>query len=125
MVSAMVRLWLTSLTVGAIACVSLGCADQNIQGRWRGPFPLEDAKACVLNLYGAQQFDLACQDHTWVGGGRYEDTEDGIQFDFDVLAKRGQRVETLPSLRLDKAQRGNELLLVIHHGQSFRLTRGL
>ncbi len=90
----------------------VGCAGQNLEGRWRGPFPFADAKVCVLNIYEDHRFDLACQDHTWLGGGRYARDADNLTLTFAALAHHGRAVSPLPELKVQFVGHGNEVELI-------------
>ena len=125
MVSGMRQLWLTPLWAIAIATTIIGCAGQNLPGRWRGPFPLDGARDCVLNLYGDHRFDLACQNRSWIGGGNYRTADDKLTFEFAVLARRDGPIHHPPTVCVDLIAHGNEVTLRGENGQEFNLRRRL
>jgi len=107
----------------ALVVVLFGCRGENLSGRWRGPFPLEDAKDCVLNLYSDERFDLACSEHVWLGGGHYHVADDRLSFTFEVLARRENPVARLPKVDAQLVGKGNEIELKITNGDSYKLVR--
>jgi hypothetical protein len=122
-VSAMTQLWPRRTAMLATICALFGCSGQVVEGRWRGPFPLEDAKVCVLNLYSNRHFDLACGANDWVGSGRYHVDSDKLTFDFELLLHRSERVRPMPVLSLRLEGHGNEITLLNDAGQQYRLSR--
>lgn len=119
----MSRLWLRIGLAGSIACTTFGCSGQNLEGRWQGPFPLEDAKACVLNLYKEHQFDLACDGHVWVGEGRYEQMQTSVRFTFSTLVHRDEKLARAPDIEVHLQGRGNAIVLSGANDRKYELTR--
>lgn len=111
--SAMIRLW-PSLGVGCLLLIgSFGCTGQNVEGAWRGAFPLEDAKDCRIRLTFDRRFDLACRtDSGWLAAGRYSREGDGLVFHFESLARRGEAIRDLPlPIRMRMEGKGNTICL--------------
>jgi hypothetical protein len=127
MVSAMLPFWRkAAMFAGALGGLLAGsCAGQQLEGRWRGPFPLTDATECVLNLYANRTFDLACGESNWIGAGRYRRDGDRMRFDFTVLHRNRTPVSRLPVLALSLQGRGNTVVLRNEAGQRFALERRL
>lgn len=109
MVSGMVRLCPTCAVLAALTIGTFGCSGQKLEGRWRGPLPLEDAKACVTNLYGNERFDVICEKGSWIGSGKYKATSDQIRLDFLLLTRSNQVVKHPAPLEMTYEGRGNEL----------------
>jgi len=76
-----------------------------------GPLPIEDAKACRINIYSDHRFDVACGNLDWVGAGHYETAEDRLTLRFAAWVRRGQVQRRLPELKLSFIGEGNTLKL--------------
>lgn len=89
-----------------------GCTGQNVEGAWRGPFPLEGAADCRIRLLSNRTFDLSCPDSGWVGTGRYTKAADRLEFSFEALTRHEARpVGGIPKVELGMEGRGNRLEL--------------
>lgn len=93
----------------SIAFGTFGCTGQKLEGRWFGNLPLEDAKACSVELHNNGRFTLYCPKGEWAGWGRFEDGADTLRLNFDLLARRGKKLEHPVPLDFRFVGRGNRL----------------
>lgn len=90
-----------------------GCTGQDVEGAWRGPFPLEDAKDCRIRLRNDHTFDLSCHSgRDWMGSGTYVHGGNSLTFDFRGLASNGHvaRPKPLP-ICLGLTGGGNSMIM--------------
>jgi hypothetical protein len=104
-----------------LACVvAAGCTGQNLEGRWQGPLPYEDATDCRIRMFGSGAFDLVCANDAWIGAGRYDRTGEKLVFRYEALARKDEVVRDPPNLELTYVGRGNTLeLRELHSREAF------
>ena len=109
MVIPMIRFCLSVTVCVAVAFGSLGCSGQNIEGRWLGPLPIEDAKACRIDIYSDHRFAVACGKADWVGAGSYERSGSQLELKFQTLVRHEQVLKRPPAVHLEFEGHGNTL----------------
>lgn len=100
--------WMLGIVVVGVS----GCTGQNLEGAWRGPFPLEKANDCRTRLYQDGTFDLSCRDRSsWKGVGRWKRKGQEVELVFSLLGEGEKKALQLPTVRFRLTGRGNEIEL--------------
>ena len=71
----------------------MGCSGQNVDGRWAGRWPYDDALDCRTQIFPNGRFELVCKDNVWVGVGNTTRQGDELTFSFVALTHQGQALK--------------------------------
>ena len=110
MVLGMQQLW---LTIATLVCLA-GCSVRNVEGRWLGAMPFEDADQCQVLLQKGAQFQFGCTpgETGWSGRGTWRQGDQGVELVFDRVWRGDQLLARVPlPLRALPGESGNELVV--------------
>jgi hypothetical protein len=99
-----------------------GCAGQNIEGAWRGPFPLAGARTCELKLQNDRSATIQCDGTAIVGGGRYHWDGSRLEIALSVLTYEGKKVPA-PAPFVFKVRGEGNTLRTSYLGERYDWTR--
>lgn len=100
-----------STNLGLLAVAAAGCTGQNVEGAWRGGFPLEGANVCEVKLRSDHSATVQCDDTAIVGGGNYRYDGQNLEIDLAILTYHGKKVESPKPYRFRVEGHGNVIRL--------------